>query len=992
MRLDTTFIRLALRVDAARLAGEVLALPEEAWIPHPEGAPGNTCVPLVASRGNPEDHATTGPMAATPILESMPYHRAVLASLGAPIGRTRLMRIEAEGRLGLHVDTNRYWQEHLRVHAPVLTHPDVAFTCEEASVHMAPGEVWVFDTWRRHGVENPADQARVHLVIDTVGSSALWRLIDAGRAHGNTGAAIGPLVDVCPALTLEHAEPLTTTAPWLHRVMADGILRDMAGGAPPAAERLLRDLIADWHALWVMHGDDPTARPLYQQAIAFYEQQLAELPDHPLSNGGGFADAVRQLILRPGLSPLPPGPAAAAQPAAAELTPAAPAAPRPSRPTRRLDRPIFIVCPPRSGSSLLLESLSRAKGVFTIGGESHEVFERNPELHPSHHHWHSNVLTAADATPAIATRLDETFAARARDRDGRPPVGRAPIRLLEKTPKNALRVPFLAEAFPDGVFVYLHRPARPTISSMIEAWRSGRFVTYPRPPGWGDTPWSMLLVPGWEHYLGLQYDEVAARQWATTTDILLGDLAQLPEDRWCAVGYDALLADPNTVLKDLAERLGLEWDRPVPGPLPHSRTTLDAPDPQKWRRNEEELERVWHLAADSAARADAVLADPPTALRLEGRNTDLQRAVAARQAQRQAAVHAAFRSVHTGGFAELLSKADRSLAVTTYQSGRVLLVRPGSDGGINTHLKRFARPMGLAVDGSRLALGTDHSVWRFDDQPELAARLPGDTRHDGCYVPTGSHTTGDISIHELAFAGDDLWVVNTRFSCLATLDGEHSFVPRWRPRFVTALAAEDRCHLNGLAIVDGRPKYVTALAMTDTRQGWRSEKLGGGMVIDVDDHAIVAQGLTMPHSPRWYRDQLWVLDSGNGALCRVDIATGNVETVALLPGFTRGLAFIGRYAVVGLSKVREHVFAGLPLAERLEAGPEERSCGLWVADIETGQIAAFLRFEGEVEEVFDVQLLPHRFPELLEPGDALAAGAFVLPESALQDLAVHRAP
>ena len=146
MRLDTTFIRLALRVDAARLGEEVAALPEAAWIPHPEGAPGNTCVPLVASRGNPLDHATTGPMATTPILETMPYHRAVLASLGAPIGRTRLMRIEAEGKLGLHVDTNRYWQEHLRVHAPVLTHPGVTFTCEEEAVHMAPGEVWVFDT------------------------------------------------------------------------------------------------------------------------------------------------------------------------------------------------------------------------------------------------------------------------------------------------------------------------------------------------------------------------------------------------------------------------------------------------------------------------------------------------------------------------------------------------------------------------------------------------------------------------------------------------------------------------------------------------------------------------------------------------------------------------------------------------------------------------------------------------------------------------------
>jgi uncharacterized protein (TIGR03032 family) len=182
-----------------------------------------------------------------------------------------------------------------------------------------------------------------------------------------------------------------------------------------------------------------------------------------------------------------------------------------------------------------------------------------------------------------------------------------------------------------------------------------------------------------------------------------------------------------------------------------------------------------------------------------------------------------------------------------------------------------------------------------------------------------------------------------------------------------------------MAVVDGRPKYVTAMAMTDEHQGWRRDKLGGGVIIDVDDDSIVAHGLTMPHSPRWHRGDLYVLDSGEGHLCRVDLAAGRTDPIVRLPGFTRGLAFVGRYALVGLSKVREHVFAGLPLAERIQ----ERQCGVWVVDTITGDIVGFLRFEGSVEEVFDVQVLPHRFPELLEPDDSLAAGAFVLPDEAM---------
>src|SRR5205823_2242709 len=174
--------------------------------------------------------------------------------------------------------------------------------------------------------------------------------------------------------------------------------------------------------------------------------------------------------------------------------------------------------------------------------------------------------------------------------------------------------------------------------------------------------------------------------------------------------------------------------------------------------------------------------------------------------------------------------------------------------------------------------------------PDVAPRVGPAGRHDACFLPRSSHVTGDVGVHELAWAGDELWVVNTRFSCLCTLHPDYSFVPRWRPPFVTALAAEDRCHLNGLALVDGKPRYATALGATDTAGGWRPEKPWGGVLMEIPAGRVVAHGLSMPHSPRWHDGRLWVLESGTGGVVRVDPSGGRRETVATLPGFTRGLA------------------------------------------------------------------------------------------------------
>ena len=344
------------------------------------------------------------------------------------------------------------------------------------------------------------------------------------------------------------------------------------------------------------------------------------------------------------------------------------------------------------------------------------------------------------------------------------------------------------------------------------------------------------------------------------------------------------------------------------------------------------------------------------------------------------------RSVHTSNLPELFDQLGISLIVSTYQAGKAIIIR-NDNGTLNTHFRTFAKPMGIVADQNRLTIGGANTVWEYRNMPAVAKKLEPAGKHDACYLPRRIHVTGDIDIHELARdINDELWVVNTRFCCLCTLDGDHSFYPRWRPPFVSALAPEDRCHLNGLAIVDGHPKYVTALGETDTLGGWRANKARGGVLIDVESNKTLLRGLSMPHSPRSYQGKLWLLESGEGSLAEVDLAHRTWRTVAQLPGFTRGIDFLGPLAFIGLSQVREGaVFSGIPLVERVK----ERTCGVWVVNIATGQTVGFLRFEAGVQEIFAVQVLRGmRFPELLEWSDERLGSSYVLPDEALADVAL----
>ena len=305
---------------------------------------------------------------------------------------------------------------------------------------------------------------------------------------------------------------------------------------------------------------------------------------------------------------------------------------------------------------------------------------------------------------------------------------------------------------------------------------------------------------------------------------------------------------------------------------------------------------------------------------------------------------------------------------------------------LNTHFRSFPAPMGPAYDGKRLAIGTSIQIWEYRDVPAVTAKLSSPGGHDACFMPRRCHVTGNVQVHEMAWGGDDLWFVNTRFSCLCTLDPSYSFVPRWRPPFVTALEPTDRCHLNGLAMADNRPRYVTALGATDSSGGWRSSKARGGVLLDVPSGEVVVSGLSMPHSPRLHAGRLWVCESGAGTVGMVDIRTGRFEAVAAVPGFTRSLDFAGGLAFVGLSQVRESaVFSGIPITERLSES--ERTCGVCVVDLRSGNVVALLRFEDAVQEVFAVQVLPgKRYPELINDDTKLLENSFVLPDEALRDV------
>ena len=305
--------------------------------------------------------------------------------------------------------------------------------------------------------------------------------------------------------------------------------------------------------------------------------------------------------------------------------------------------------------------------------------------------------------------------------------------------------------------------------------------------------------------------------------------------------------------------------------------------------------------------------------------------------------------------AEILSSAGVTVALSTYQAGKLVLI-DGFGSTLDLSFHNFDRPMGIAIDdrADSLAVACKDTIWFFNNHRDVARQLAGG-KAQSCFLARSAHMSGDIQAHELGWGPDGICVVNTAFSCLCSLDRKHSFLPGWKPPFISNLAAEDRCHLNGVAFADGRPRLATVLAESDEPSGWRDRKADGGCLIDVPSGKTLARGFAMPHSPRLHGGAVWLLDSGRGAIVRAREGSENFESVARFPGYTRGLAFHNELAFVGLSRIREtSTFSDIPIAEERD----RLKCGMAVLNIVTGKLEAQIEFTQGIDEIFDIALLP----------------------------------
>jgi LPS sulfotransferase NodH len=591
MRLPKPFFRLPLRFDVERLRAEVAALPERAWVRHPNQIQGNSAVRLISVDGGENDDVN-GRMQATAHLQQSPYIRQILASFGVVWSRSRLLCLAPGATVPEHADINYHWFTRVRLHIPIITRPEVRFYCGDEVVHMGAGEAWVFDNWRSHRVENFTPDERIHLVADTSGSAAFWRMV----AQSENASEVRQL----PYVEGRQVMPLTERAK-LPAVMmpaeVDFLVLDLRSELvaqetiPDARTRLARyhgmleALCKDWRQLYALYGDEPQGWAEFVRLRDTVRNASRDLSPGLMmrTNGVDVHQVLEGRVLRAMLS-LPDQPSIAPAPVQRSRAQAA-----------NISKPVFIVAAPRSGSTLLFETLAASSQLCTVGGEAHWLVEGIPELRPGTPGVDSNRLTALHATPRIADDIREQILARLQDHAGRKLDGSGARRFLEKTPKNALRIPFFDRVFPDAQFIFLWRDPRENISSMMEAWRSGQWRTYPKLEGF-EGPWSLLLPPDWQTMNGKSLHEITAWQWRQTNDIVLSDLQSLPRERWTVVEYAELVRDPAVAVARLCEFLNMPIDatlgRRLCAPLPAARYTITAPAVDKWRRNEAEIAMV----------------------------------------------------------------------------------------------------------------------------------------------------------------------------------------------------------------------------------------------------------------------------------------------------------------------------------------------------------------------------------------------------------------
>ena len=640
MQLPHTFHKLPFHFDVDRLRAETVQFAPDDWRPHPQGFAGNDALILISVDGGQNDEFV-GPMQPTNFLDRCPYFQQVMDQFDTVVGRSRLMRLAGGEQVSSHYDLHYNWYNRVRIHVPIVTDPAVRFLCGDDEVHMQPGEAWIFDTWQFHNVINDGNHDRVHLVIDTTGSSSFWNLLNRSWKPGDDPEArlaaefVAFKPDAPRTLRFERHNAAAIDPPSVMDHKLYEFQQDLGGLAtsqPEVFAALAARFTAhcqDWRCCWAEHGESASAiGPLQQLNKQTLDQCLTLLKDVTLDSNGAPAapqlqnwlfSAVRPAVLsrnaaalsqpvnepsRPAAAPVaasfahPQTPASlvVSQPAVSGLTlgQVRHGATAPTEPQKVMafQRPVFIVAAPRSGSTMLFEALCTNAAIWSTAGESHQTFESIPELNIAAHSFDSNALSAADASPEVVRQLKLGFLNQFQDAVG----GRRPqtLRFLEKTPKNALRIPFLRAAFPDAIFVHLVREPRSNLGSIIDAWQSGKFVTYPDLPGWSGPPWSLLLIPGWRELADRPLTEIAAAQWAAANQAICDGLSDLPADRKCQVQYEDLLANQAGELRRLCEFAGIPFgprmQQLCAGELPLSRYTLSRPNADKWRRHEATIE------------------------------------------------------------------------------------------------------------------------------------------------------------------------------------------------------------------------------------------------------------------------------------------------------------------------------------------------------------------------------------------------------------------
>ncbi len=308
-------------------------------------------------------------------------------------------------------------------------------------------------------------------------------------------------------------------------------------------------------------------------------------------------------------------------------------------------------------------------------------------------------------------------------------------------------------------------------------------------------------------------------------------------------------------------------------------------------------------------------------------------------------------------FVAWMAEQNISIGFSTYQSGKVFLLGHQNEQnqlGLSVFERTFERPMGMWSNGDLLILSSLYQIYRFKNTLEDSQLADG---YDRLFIPQSSSITGDLDIHDIALnKNGEIRFVNTLFGCLATDSIDYSFKPLWKPNFIHPMMPEDRCHLNGLAMENGEPRYMTAISTSNVVDGWREHRKNGGVVFDLKTNQIICRGLSMPHSPRIYNGLCWLANSGTGEFGYIE--NGKFKAVAFCPGYIRGVAIVNHYALVGLSKPRNKSFQGLDLDQRLATEKIEPRCGIYVIDLKTGATPHWLHLSGIVSELYDVVTFP----------------------------------